>query len=534
MTDPTFVSLLDQRAEATPDAPLVRCGDDGWLTCAEVRDRSIALADGFRQHGVTPGAHVALVLPNCEEFLLSVFALARAGAVQVPINTSLKGDFLKYQLAHSQSTALITDTLGMGQIAGLVDDLPLLTTVFHVGTEAPPELAKQQVLRFADLEPAGRADAEFDVLDPTATHAIMYTSGTTGYPKGCIIPHRYATSIGRKVGAVGYVQPGDVAYTTMPLFHIGGQFVSLGQVLAVGASIVIDPVFSASRILDRARELGVTNILGLGPMAMAMLAQPPRDDDRDHQVRCGMFIPLKPEKLTEFEERFGMVALTEFYAQTEWSPVTICPTPGPRLPGSAGVAAPDVEVRIVDDHDDEVPRGEVGEIVARPNKPGIMFEGYFNDPVATLAAFKNFWHHTGDLGRMDEEGRLYYVDRKKDALRRRGELVSSQELEMAILKHPAVAAVAVLGVASPLGEDDIKACIVAEPGAAPTPEVLFEFFRVELPYFAIPRYVELLDELPVNASQRVMKHKLREAAVTDTTWDFEALGLVVARDERRK
>ncbi|MGE3621563.1 MAG: AMP-binding protein [Acidimicrobiia bacterium] len=534
--DHTFLTLLDGHVAERPDTAFVKCGDGEWLTYAQVRDRSNAIADGMRRGGISPGDHVAVILPNCEEYLLAVFACARLGVVQVPINTSLKGDFLRYQLAHSQATALVTDSLGIGQIAGIVGELPQLGLVARVGAPEPgePELAKQTVVDFATFEATGDPGATFDPVDPTATHAIMYTSGTTGLPKGCVISHRYATNIGRKVGAVGYVRPDDVAMTPMPLFHIGGQFVALGQCLAVGASIAIEPTFSASGLLDRCRELGITNYLGLGPMAMALLAQPPRPDDRDHQVRCGMFIPVKPDRLAEFEERFGIQILSEFYAQTEWSPVTICPAWGPRLPGSAGVPAPDVEVRIVDDDDNELPPGQVGEIVGRPARPGIMFDGYWNDPVSSLQTFRGLWHHTGDLGRLDEEGRLYYVDRKKDALRRRGELVSSQELEMAIVKHPEVAAVAVLAAPSPLGEDDIKACLVPEPGAALTPELLFDFFRAELPYFAIPRYVEVMAELPVNASHRVMKHKLREDAVNDRTWDFEALGLTVAKDQRRR
>jgi crotonobetaine/carnitine-CoA ligase len=191
------------------------------------------------------------------------------------------------------------------------------------------------------------------------------------------------------------------------------------------------------------------------------------------------------------------------------------------------------EIRLMDDDDTEVPPGVAGEICVRPRTPGVMYSGYWNRPDETLAAWRNLWHHTGDMARLDEAGRLVFVDRKKDALRRRGENVSSLELEAAILAHPGIAAVAVCAVASPLGEDDIKACVVAGPGAVLEPGELFEFFKNTLPYFAVPRYVQVRDALPVNALGRVMKHVMRDESVPEGTWDFEALGYAVERDERR-
>jgi crotonobetaine/carnitine-CoA ligase len=190
-------------------------------------------------------------------------------------------------------------------------------------------------------------------------------------------------------------------------------------------------------------------------------------------------------------------------------------------------------VRIVDDDDVEVARGDVGEIVVRPLEPDCMFSGYWGRPTETLDTFRNLWHHTGDFGRMDDDGFVSFVDRKKDALRRRGENVSSMELEAAIVRHPKVAEVAVHAVPSAATEDDIKACVVLAPEAETTPQELFGFFEANLPYFAVPRYVEVIPALPKNAVGRVLKHELRAAGVTEGTWDLEALGLVVSREARR-
>jgi len=234
-----------------------------------------------------------------------------------------------------------------------------------------------------------------------------------------------------------------------------------------------------------------------------------------------------------FLERFGAVVLSQLYGQTECGAITYARLSEERPLGSIGRPAPYLDVRLHDDDDHDVPTGSVGEIVVRPRVPHALYLGYWDKPAATVEAWKNLWHHTGDYGRADENGFITFVDRKKDALRRRGENVSSQELERAIIAHPAIAEAAVIGVPSPMTEDDIKACVVLVEGASVAPEELFSFFKEALPYFAIPRYVEVVDELPKNATLRVMKHLLREKGVTEETWDLEAMGFGVGRDARR-
>jgi len=245
-------------------------------------------------------------------------------------------------------------------------------------------------------------------------------------------------------------------------------------------------------------------------------------------------IPFVPDQQQQFLDRFGAVVLSQLYGQTECGAITYARLSEERNLGSIGRPAPYLDVRLHDDDDREVPTGEIGEIVVRQKVPNALYLGYWRKPEATIETWRNLWHHTGDYGRADADGFITFVDRKKDALRRRGENVSSQELERAIASHPKIAEAAVVGLPSPMTEDDIKACIVlAAADDPPAPDELFDFFKQVLPYFAIPRYLEVVPELPKNATLRVMKHLLREKGVTAETWDLEAMGYAVTREERR-
>jgi crotonobetaine/carnitine-CoA ligase len=272
---------------------------------------------------------------------------------------------------------------------------------------------------------------------------------------------------------------------------------------------------------------------GVGMMGMAMLAMPESDSDRDHSVRATLMLPFAPDEQAKFEKRFGLTMLSQMYGQTEGGAITFCALSEERKPGTIGRPSPFYDLKLVDDDDHDVPIGEIGEIIIRPREPFGMYLGYWRKPEATMEAWRNLWHHTGDYGRLDEDGFITFVDRKKDAIRRRGENVSSVEVEIAINQHPKIAEVAVHAVPSEISEDDIKACIVVVPGETVEPNDLFAFFKEKLPYFAVPRYVEVVPELPRNATLRVMKHLLRARGVTAETWDLDKLGLTVARDERR-
>ncbi|WP_272940049.1 AMP-binding protein [Mycolicibacterium gilvum] len=285
---------------------------------------------------------------------------------------------------------------------------------------------------------------------------------------------------------------------------------------------------------SRIRETGATAALGMGAMGMAIMAQPPHEDDRNHTLRHITFMPSTADFIDSFEKRFGISPFAEVFGQSECWPVLLGDPRDKRHPGSMGKLTRGLQVKVVDDHDREVPAGEAGEIVVRPDEPFRLFSGYWNDDAATVSTFRNLWHHTGDCGRVDADGYFWFADRKKDSLRRRGENVSSIELEQAIAAHPSIAQAAVHAVPSDLSEDDVKVCLVLIDGCEIQPKELFEFFRKSMPYYAIPRYVEVLNSLPTNANGRVQKFILRERGISEATLDFEELGLVVARGDRRR
>lgn len=526
--------VLEWRAREHPDHFFFSCGDDS-MTYREADRRVERVAAGLAHIGVEQGERVAIISPNRPEMFELYFACSRIGAVQVPLNAFLKGEFLRYQLADSEATTLIADAAGCRAALPLLDEVPELRRLVPMdpldpGSAVPERVA---VTQYEDMRGCAAAAPRRDIAADDLM-SIVYTSGTTGLPKGCMLPHGYYMRVARfGVEWLGFTDA-DVYFSGMPLFHASTRMTGLGAVLLVGAGMVLEPEFRASSFMSRAAQLGATVVGGVGAMGVALLNQPVADIDQRHRLRLATIVPFSVDQQSQFKERFGVADLTtELYGQTECFPVVFDPLEGARNRASDGLPAPDLEVRIVDGEDREVGAGQVGEIIVRPHHRHAMFKGYWRKPEATLEAFRNLWYHTGDYGRADEDGFVSFVDRKKDALRRRGENVSSAELEAAISVHPKIAEAAAHAVESDLTEDDIKACIVLNGGSMVSPEEIFEFFKDSLPYYAIPRYVEVVPELPKNAVSRVMKHQLRERGVTDDTWDLESLGLTVARAARR-
>lgn len=524
--------LLEHHARERPNERFLTCGAETF-TYAELDARADAVAAGFAALGVNRGDRVAIVSPNRIEMVDLYFGLAKLGAIQVPLNAFLKGEFLRYQLADCQASVVVVDSAGRDAVADLLPDLPGLEVMVNLDTGAPLDRTGLReaafgadVLGCSDVPPAveiGRAD----------TMSIVYTSGTTGFPKGCVLSHGYYTRSARVTAEMLQMSQSDSIYTTLPLFHGGARMMVLANALRLGIPLTIDPAFSPTTILPRCKEVGATVIVGMGVMGSAMLSLPARPEDRDHSVHTFWMAPMTVENQELFAQRFGIDAFVETFGQTECVPALAGRRSGVRNRASCGRAPSDLKVVILDDDGHPVPDGTVGEICMRPQDRFAMFDGYWGKPEATLTAFAGLWYHTGDNGRKLEDGSFAFADRKKDSLRRRGENVSSMELEAAILSHPKVAECAVHAVPSELAEDDIKACIVMKPAESVTPEELFEFFREKLPYFAIPSYVELVPSLPRNAVGRIMKHKLRESPFSEATWDLAKLGLSVARSDRR-
>jgi len=516
-------------AEHQPDARFIKCTGD-WITYGRLAERVEDLAGGLTALGISRGDRVAVILPNCEEFVLTIFALARIGAVQVPTSVYLRGDLLHHQLTDSRAKALIADAAGVEEANRLRATLPDLQHVVAVGADRA-----EGTIAFDSVADSGMRAPAVD-LAPADLLSIIYTSGTTGLPKGCMLSHGYYTSLSWGWYAYDWYRPGDEILTGMPLFHIAGQGANMIAALMGGLSIEILPSFSAGEILDHARKSGSTVLYGVGAMGLDLMATEPRPDDRDHNLRTTIFPagpPIPPEMQEQWRERFGVEIICEGYGQTEC--VTVLMSPSGRQRGSRaclGSPVPELEVAILDDTGHRLGAGKVGEIVVRPLEPQVVFGGYWEKPAATAEAWRGLWHHTGDRARLEDDGTFTFIDRRSHLLRRRGENISTVELEAAIIKHPDIAAVAVHGVTYAIGDDDVKAWVVAEDGTDLKPADLHAFLVDTLPYFAVPRYVQLIDELPVSALGRVQKFLLKERSNEDA-WDFEELGLSIAVADRR-
>ncbi len=530
LTAKTLHDALRTRLSYGPDEPLTRCGNE-WFTVADMDRVSESLAGGLHELGVGKGDRVGVFLPSRQEIIELFFACAKLGAILVPYNPYLRGEFLAYQLVDSGAKVLVTDEPGAAAATTVLDRCEVTHLLLTQG--APPPSCPVLVLRYSDVAASDSAAPSVHI-EPGDLITIMYTSGTTGPSKGCMMSHGYYLSMTDPWVDAGWVVPGDRVYTGFTLFHTGGHLMLMFALTLPGTSTSYETEFSASRFLTRAAADECTMLFGVGSMAMAILAQPVTAEDGEHPFRLACFPPMPPDAQEEFEHRFGTPVIAEGIGQTECTLITIDSVHEERRRGGNGKPWNKLDVRLVDDNDQEVANGEVGELVYRPRIPHAMFSGYWGKPEATLSAWTNLWHHSGDYFKVDQDGFYHFLDRKKDALRRRGENVSSFELETAISGHPGVERVAVCAVPSSLGGDDIKACIVPAPGVELAAEELFEFFKLYLPYFAIPRYVQLRKSLPTTAAtDRVQKHILRAEGVTADTWDFEQLQLVISKSDRR-
>jgi carnitine-CoA ligase len=516
--------LLSERAMTHPDRLFMWSGADK-LTYSAMDQRMRRVASGLAQLGIRQGDRVATITQNRTEVLDLFFACSMLGAVQVPLNAFLKGEFLRYQLADSEARILLADAEGCQSAAGLLDGVPTLeTVVLFDGSNTGDSTSLHKARHYGEL-----LGASSDVEDVSAaasdTMSILYTSGSTGFPKGCILSHGYCFNAASKTVKAMELGPDDVLMTALPMYHAAAQIQVVMTALLLGVTGVVEHRFSGTQFMARVAETKATVAhIGVGAAAKILLAQPESARDNAHQLRLFFLTAIDIALQNALTVRFGAAVNVQIYGQTECILATYVPGSESRSLTSVGRCAPDVEIRIVDEQGEPVGNGEIGEMLIRPRIRHSLFDGYWKKPEDTLRAFRNLWYHTGDLFRSDDEGFLYFVDRKRESMRRRGENVSSAELESAISAHPKIEQAAVHAVPSELTEDDIKACIVLTQGATVEPGELLEYFRSKLPYFAIPRYVEVLASLPRNALARVMKEQLRERGITPETWDLEKMG----------
>jgi len=511
--------LLESHAKDRPDSVFATFanGDPDW-TAAQVLADTQDVARMLRAMGLRQGEHVALWLPNSREAITVIFAVNYLGGVIVPLNQAYRGRLLEHTIALSDARLMFVHPDLIERLADV--DLAQLTTLLVAGG-APSPSPKLQVI---DTATAPRVDdlALERAIEPWDLQSIIFTSGTTGPSKGVMVT--YAQTYAGAVQQL--VQHDDRNLLHAPLFHIAGMGAVIGA-LMTGGSVGVLERFSTPTFWRDVRRVGATRAVIMGSMASFLLAQPASEDERQTTLRTIIIAPVSPETVA-FAKRAGVEWYTTFN-MTETSFPIITPS-GPEKTGECGRPRAGVEARIVDENDIEAPRGQVGELILRTDLPWSLTAGYYKNPEATARAWRNGWFHTGDGFRIDEDGDYIFVDRLKDAIRRRGENISSYEVEGEICAHPAVEDAAVVGVPSEHGEDDVLAVLELAAGVEITPEDLLRFLQPRMAHFMLPRYVRIVDSLPRTPTHKVQKHVLRGEGVTPDTWDREAAGFTVTRD----
>jgi crotonobetaine/carnitine-CoA ligase len=500
---------------------------DTTITYQQLDETSNRFANGFKALGITRNDKIAIMMRNHPGFLYAWFGAAKLGAVEVPINTAYKGDLLKHIVNNSDSRILIIDGDMLDRLILIKEDLGKLEQVICRG-EIVEEVSKSLPVPILALERFFEYASDPVKVDvsPKDPAAIIYTSGTTGVSKGAVCPHNFFLHQAKLVGELRDLNSEDVLYTFLPLFHINAQVFTVLTALLGDAQVVLSDRFSASAFWDEIRKCGATQFNYLGAVMTILAKQEPKENDHDNPVRIAFGAACPPDVMKQVEERFGLVCL-EGFGMTETG-IVVHDDMHARRTGSCGrVLGEYYEVQLVDDDDMEVGVGDVGEIVVRPKKPFIVMTEYYRMPDKTLEAFRNLWFHTGDYAKKDEDGYFYFVDRKKDAIRRRGENISSFEVEKVINTHPQVLECAVFAVPSELGEDEVKANVVLKENQTLPFERLIEFCSEKMAHFAVPRYVEFVTDLPKTPTNRIEKYRLRELGITENTWDREKAGMKI-------
>ena len=517
----TVPRMLQRQAERHGRRRLASIGGT-TLTYAEAKEAAGGYAATLAAAGIEPGDRVAIMCGNRAELLLTVLGCAWLGAIAVPINVASRGAQLEHILTNCGARLLVIERELSSVVAPLDRDRCPLEALWLVGEGRGEKLEGLRCLPF----PPPQAGVPPHPVEPGDTFAILYTSGTTGLSKGVCCPHAqyfwWAVYTGELIG----VREGDVLMTTLPMFHTNALN-AFFQALLNGATLVVEPRFSASGFMPALARHSATVTYLLGAMVPMLLAQPANDADRAHWVRIALAPAVPAQFHAEFTGRFGF-GLLDGYGSTETNCILGAPLSEQR-PGLMGRLLEGFSARVVDAQDNELPDGEAGELILRADEPFAFATGYFGMPEKTVEAWRNLWFHTGDRVLRESDGFFRFMDRMKDAIRRRGENISSYEVEQVLVRHPQVENAAVFPVRSELAEDEVMAAVVLRPGEKLPYEALLDYCQPRMPYFAVPRYLEYVDALPVTENGKVTKYKLRERGITAATWDREKAGYKVSR-----
>jgi len=523
--------LLRLHAEARPDSAFLLAGSHRH-SFAQVNALANSYAAGLAGIGIGRGDRVIIFMHGCVEFIVLALAINKLGAVWVPVNTDYKGDWLVESINDSKAAALAVDAQLLPRLQQVRERLRFGHLVLHQGA-LQDSVSSGAVATLADFAGLAPDEPDMRALGYGDTAAVLWTSGTTGKSKGVMQSHnvwiRAADNSNRQFGT----SADDITYNCLPLYNSAAWVANIYRALLAGIPCAIDDSFSVHEFWNRIRFYNATQTMTLGAMHMFLWNQPPRDDDADNPLRLANMVPMPEHLLQPFCARFGIEGILQGFGQSEvMLLLSRKDTPQKQWKANAlGGLAAGLELRMLDDDGREVAPGETGEFCVRQTEPFQMFNGYFDNPQADAAAFDGQWYHTGDLGMRDADGDYFFVDRKKDVIRFKGRNVSSLAVESVAMRHPAVQAAAVYGVPSTEldSEHEIKLDVIPKPGVALDPAELAQFINANAPYFCVPRYIELVDELPYTPTNKVQKYKLRQRGVTAAAWDRSSAGFRLER-----
>ncbi|MFC9978405.1 AMP-binding protein [Gordonia sp. NPDC127522] len=511
----TLRDLLDERADRYADKPFLVFEDkDGVVsetTYAEFRQKVDKVAAALTDLGIVQGDKVAVHMPNSPEILEVWFALATIGGTMVPSNTANTVGELQYVLDYSGAIAVVTQPSFLETVASAADAAPAVKhRILARTTEVTPgTVLLSDIVNTDTVAPRPEVDSE-DVVQ------MLFTSGTTARPKGVLLTHANALHGGERESRGLLLDESDRCMTSLPIFHVNAQVITVLSSMTVGGTAIVLEEFRASKYWDQLRKHGATQTSLVAMQVRTLLAQPARDTDRDHRLRRLFYaLNVSDEEKDAFQNRFDVELINAYGSSEAMTLVTLSPVFGPKKWPSIGKPLVGRTVRLVDIEGNDVPVGSVGEIIVQGVPGRTLMKGYHNNPEATAAALRDGWLWTGDNAYADEDGYLYWFDRRSDMIKRAGENISTAEVEFAISEHPDVEEVAVIGVPDPLRDEAVKAVVVPKPGAELTPEAIQEFCEGRLAKFKIPTVVDLREALPKTSIGKISKGVLRKESAAN-------------------
>jgi len=528
--------MLEDIASKIGDKPFLQFREEKEVTYAEVNEIGNRIGNSLVELGVKKGDNVSIFSPNSLEFLYSIYGISKIGAAEAAVNTAYKGDFLSYILNDSRSEVLVVEGTLLPLVEQVEGKLEYLKKVVIIPSDQKHGEKPKWRFKSYWFEELLGGSPKLPGVAREVTHkmiaSITYTSGTTGPSKGVMIPHYYLYVAATTAIEIGDMTSNDVSLVCAPFFHGNPKFLQVYAAMLSGSKAVVYPKFSVSEFWSWVRKHNVTRTNLVGVMMPFLLSQPPREDEGENPLEICLLAPNPAGMTEQFIERFKLKGCSAAFGQSETNLIAVKHWNEEVPPGCPGkINTKYLDVRIFDENDDEAPVGVQGEIVLRPKEPYLISMGFYNKPEKTAEALRNCWFHTGDGGYIDKDGYFYFTDRIKDYIRRRGENVSSVEVEVAISAHPKIKEVAVIGISTEYGglEQEIMAYIVLQEDAELKPEELMKWCEERLPYYVIPRYIEFIEDMPKTPTERVKKYELKKLGISENTWDREKAGYQIKR-----